>query len=108
MHVIGSLTGPFPFCLGKFICKRSCLMDRCIKRQFETLYKFNNARRKLIDKFKKDREMELYKSRIITIPNILTISRLTISPMFPWLLMNGYTNYAFGLLAYCGTSDIVN
>lgn len=106
MHVIASFTGPFPFSVGKFLCKRSCLIDHCLKRQFKTLYKFNTAK-KLIERFKKDRELQLYKSRIITVPNILTISRLTISPLFPWLIMNGHTNYAFGLLAYCGTSDIV-
>jgi len=106
MHIIGSFTGPFPFSVGKFLCKRSCLIDHCLKRQFKTLYKFNTAK-KLIDKFKKDRELELYKSRILTVPNILTISRLAISPLFPWLIMNGHTNYAFGLIVYCGTSDIV-
>ncbi len=70
------------------------------------MYRLSSAK-KILEKLKQDRELEIYKSRIITVPNILTISRLAISPLFPWLIMNGHTKCAFGLLAYCGTSDIV-
>lgn len=106
MHVIGSFGGHFSFSIERFVCKRSCLINHCLTRQFKTLYKLNNAKR-MIEKFRNERELELYKSRILTVPNFLTVSRLTISPFFPWLLMNGHTEYAFGLLAYCASSDVV-
>lgn len=95
-----------PFALGIFVSSRSCLTNYTIKRQFKSAYKFDTAK-KLLEKFKRKRELELYKSRIVTVPNVLTISRLTLSPLFPSLLMNGHTNLALGLLAYCGVSDIV-
>lgn len=106
MIINSILLEKIPFSLGNLISKRSCLINYNIYRQFKSVYKFDTAK-KLLEKFKRERELELYKSRIITVPNVLTISRLTLSPLFPWLIMNGHPNYALGLLAYCGVSDIV-
>lgn len=94
------------FCVGNFITARSCVITHNTLRRFKSVYKFDMAK-KLLGKFKRQRELELYKSRIITVPNVLTISRLTLSPLFPLLITNGHSNYALGLLIYCGASDIV-
>ena len=103
----GVLAGSVQFSMERFLSKRSCLVKQCsFIRQFKAIYKFNSPK-KFLERLKRERELELYKSRIITIPNILTISRLTLSPLFPWLIMSGHTKCAFGLLAYCGASDIV-
>ena len=75
-------------------------------RQFKTLPKFNTAQ-KMYEKFKREREMKIYKGRILTVPNILTISRITVSPFFPWLIANGHLKSSFALLVYCGATDIV-
>lgn len=81
-------------------------MSHNVLRQFKTIPKFNTAR-KMLEKFKRERELKIYKGRILTVPNILTISRITVSPLFPFLISNGHLISAFALLAYCGATDIV-
>lgn len=102
----GLLPGSITSSIEAFAIKRSFLFNHTFKRQFKNIYRLSSAK-KLLEKLKRDRELEIYKSRIFTVPNILTISRITVSPLFPWLIMNGHTKWAFGLLAYCGTSDVV-
>lgn len=101
--IIGSL----PFSIERFLHKQSGLINISIRRQFKTIYKFNTGK-KLLEKIKRDRDFEIYKRRILTVPNFLTLSRLAISPFFPLLINSGHSNCAFGLLVYCGASDMVN
>lgn len=61
----------------------------------------------MLEKFKRERELKIYKGRILTVPNLLTISRISVSPLFPFLIINGHLKSAFALLAYCGATDIV-
>ena len=95
-----------PIAFEKFLIKRSFLINYNAMRQFKAIPKFHTAK-KMLEKFKRERELEIYKGRILTVPNILTISRITVSPFFPWLIINGHLKSAFALLAYCGASDIV-
>lgn len=95
-----------PIAVERFLCKRTFFMSHDVTRQFKTIPKFNTAR-KLLEKFNRERELKIYKGRILTIPNILTISRITVSPLFPFLIINGHLKSAFALLAYCGATDFV-
>lgn len=101
-----SIVSMMPITFEKFICKRPFLLNQNFIRHLKTIPKFHAAK-KMLEKFKRDREMKIYKERILTVPNILTISRITVSPLFPWLVINGHMKSAFALLAYCGATDIV-
>ena len=95
-----------PMTVEGFLLKKSYVFVFSSLRQFKTIPKFNTAK-SMLQKFKRERELEIYKGRILTVPNILTISRITVSPLFPWLIINGHLKSAFALLAYCGATDIV-
>ena len=88
------------------LLKRSILTTFPLCNESRVFYRFKAAKKMLLA-FKRNRELEIYKGRIFTVPNILTVSRLVVAPVFPWLLFNGHNKCAFGLLAYCGLTDIV-
>lgn len=88
------------------LLKRSFLIPLPLYSGYKAFYRLNYAKKMLL-KFKRDKEFEKYKGRILTVPNLLTFSRLTVAPLFPWFLLHHQNNLAFGLLVYCGATDIV-
>ena len=90
----------------KSLLRHSLLYNLSIERNFKLIRKSDTVR-SLMEKLRKDRELKLYKSRVLTVPNILTLSRLTLSPLFPLFVFNGQFKFAFGLLAYCAATDMV-
>lgn len=45
---------------------------------------------------------------IYTIPNMLTVSRLILAPVIGYCIVNGQHNWALGLFAYAGISDLLD
>jgi hypothetical protein len=45
---------------------------------------------------------------IYTIPNMLTVSRLILAPVIGYCIVNGHHNWALGLFAYAGISDLLD
>lgn len=98
--------GSLPFSIEKLAFKNSGILNLTIRRQFKTIYKFS-AGKKLLERVRREREIDKFKRSLVTLPNALTLSRLALSPLFPVFLASGNSDFAFGLLAYCGISDIV-
>ena len=99
-----------PFAIERYACRKSSLIDLLgLGNQYRTLYKFSGSGgRRLLDRFRKERELDLFKKKIITIPNVLTLRRLAAAPLFPYFITNNRPSYAFGLLLYCGITDMVS
>lgn len=47
------------------------------------------------------------KENIYTIPNVLTLSRISASPILGWSILEGNYHLASGLLVYAGLTDLV-
>lgn len=88
--------------------RKSSLLGVCIHNQVRKLSKFSDKKREFLDRLRKERELDIFRRKIITVPNILTLSRLASAPLFPWLISNQKPAYAFSLLVYCGITDMVH
>ena len=104
--VISPFSRKFILNSSRITIQSNILYKTSLERNFKLIRK-SDAGRLLIEKLKKDREFKLYKSRILTVPNILTLSRLALAPLFPLLVFNGNSNFAFILLSYCAATDMV-
>jgi hypothetical protein len=100
------LCSSLPLSIERCAAGKSSLLGLCVRGQFRNLYKISEGR-KLLDRLRKERELDLFRRKIITIPNVLTLSRLAAAPLFPWLISSEQPVYAFGLLMYCGITDMV-
>lgn len=83
----------------------------CLQRvHIRSIYKFtaNGHGKKFLERLRRQRELEIFRKKIFTIPNVLTASRLASAPLFPYFLSNERPIYAFGLLFYCGVTDMVS
>ncbi|MFP5346853.1 MAG: CDP-alcohol phosphatidyltransferase family protein [Actinomycetes bacterium] len=43
--------------------------------------------------------------RVLTVPNLLSLARLLLVPVFAWLIVSGYDGFALLVLAFSGVSD---
>lgn len=89
------------------LLKSGILASLCVRSQFRSIYKFSDGGKKLLDRLRRQRELDRFKKKIITIPNVLTLSRLACAPLFPWLITHEQPVYAFGLLISYGITDMV-
>lgn len=106
--ILGSvLAHHIPFAIERYAASKSGLLAQTFRIQYRTIYKLSSGR-KLLDRIYRERELDRFKRKILTVPNALTISRLTIAPLFPWLLASQRPAHAFGLLLYCGITDLVS
>lgn len=48
------------------------------------------------------------RENIYNLPNFLTVSRLIAAPVTAYLLLHDYHNWALGLFAYAGITDLVD
>ncbi|MGN1370610.1 MAG: CDP-alcohol phosphatidyltransferase family protein [Aristaeellaceae bacterium] len=52
--------------------------------------------------------MKFNKHQILTIPNLLSLLRLLMIPVFVWLYLNGYTQWTAFVLILSGITDVVD
>lgn len=52
--------------------------------------------------------MKLEKKQILTIPNLLSLLRLLMIPLFVWLYLNGYECWTAFVLVLSGVTDVVD
>lgn len=52
--------------------------------------------------------MKVDKKQILTIPNLLSLLRLMMIPVFAWLYLNGYDQWTASVLILSGLTDVVD
>lgn len=52
--------------------------------------------------------MRFNKHQILTIPNLLSLLRLAMIPVFVWLYLNGYDRWTAFVLIFSGVTDVVD
>lgn len=68
----------------------------------------NSSASKIISSLAKARSGALAKENIYTIPNVLTFSRLAVSPVIGYLLIHEQPFWALTLVVYSGVSDLLD
>ena len=79
-----------------------------IERKNVIVEDIREARHKVQERVREKMEEVYEKENIMTIPNLLTMSRMVLSPYIGYVIIDGHYGMAISLLAVAGITDLVS
>ena len=92
------------------MCRRLCNvpLTSVVPQKFLPCYMFNNINRFTTSLPKSNSASDSGKDRILTVPNLLCVSRIVAAPYLAHLIINGDFLLASGLFVYAGATDFLD
>uniref|UniRef100_A0A1B0A8W9 cardiolipin synthase (CMP-forming) n=1 Tax=Glossina pallidipes TaxID=7398 RepID=A0A1B0A8W9_GLOPL len=79
-----------------------------IERKNVIVEDIREARHKVQERMREKMGEVIERENILTVPNMLTVSRMLLSPYIGWVIVNGDYGMAISLLAVAGVTDVLD